>query len=217
MTKEKIKSALESILFVWGDPIEAKSLADLFDVPSSDIIKYFRELAEEYEERGSGLAIREMDKSFQLCTNPENDDYIQRMCTPVKNKKLSQSSLEVLAIIAYKQPVTKSQIDNIRGIRCDRVLETLMAKGLVEECGRSSSIGRPYLYGTTKEFLKLFGFESLKDLPEIEDADSIVLEDEDFDYTDPGQLTIPMDAKEDENGQNQGGEEQGRPPHREYI
>lgn len=196
MTKEKIKSALESILFVWGDPIEAKTVADLFDVNTSEIIRYFRELAEDYQERGSGLAIREMDKSFQLCTNPENDDYIQRMCTPVRNKKLSQSSLEVLAIIAYKQPVTKSQIDNIRGIRCDRVLETLMSKGLVEECGRSSAIGRPYLYGTTKEFLKLFGFESLKDLPAIEDVDTLVLEDEDYEGASPDQLTIPIGMDE---------------------
>lgn len=197
MTKEKIKSALESILFVWGDPIEAKAVADLFDVPASDIVRYFRELAEDYQDRGSGLAIREMDKSFQLCTNPENDDYIQRMCTPVKNKKLSQSSLEVLAIIAYKQPVTKSQIDNIRGIRCDRVLETLMSKGLVEECGRSSAIGRPYLYGTTKEFLKLFGFESLKDLPAIEDVDTLVLDDEEYEEVSPDQLTIPMGTAEE--------------------
>lgn len=193
MTKEKIKSALESILFVWGDPVEAKSLSDLFDVPASEIIRCFRELAEDYEERGSGLAIREMDKSFQLCTNPENDDYIQRICTPVKNKRLSQPSLEVLAIVAYKQPVTKSQIDNIRGIRCDRVLETLIAKGLVEERGRSSSIGRPYLYGTTNEFLKLFGFESLKDLPEIEDIDTLVLDEEEFETDDPNQLSIPID------------------------
>lgn len=193
MTKEKIKSALESILFVWGDPVEAKSLSDLFDVPTSEIIRCFRELAEDYEERGSGLAIREMDKSFQLCTNPENDDYIQRICTPVKNKRLSQPSLEVLAIVAYKQPVTKSQIDNIRGIRCDRVLETLIAKGLVEERGRSSSIGRPYLYGTTSEFLKLFGFESLKDLPEIEDVDTLVLDEEEFETDDPNQLSIPID------------------------
>jgi len=197
MTKEKIKSALESILFVWGDPIEAKTVADLFDVNTSDIIRCFRELAEDYQERGSGLAIREMEKSFQLCTNPENDDYIQRMCTPVRNKKLSQASLEVLAIIAYKQPVTKSQIDNIRGIRCDRVLETLMAKGLVEECGRSSAIGRPYLYGTTKEFLKLFGFESLKDLPAIEDVDTLVLEDEDYEGASPDQLTIPIGTDND--------------------
>jgi len=197
MTKEKIKSALESILFVWGDPIEAKTVADLFDVNTSDIIRCFRELAEDYQERGSGLAIREMEKSFQLCTNPENDDYIQRMCTPVRNKKLSQASLEVLAIIAYKQPVTKSQIDNIRGIRCDRVLETLMSKGLVEECGRSSAIGRPYLYGTTKEFLKLFGFESLKDLPAIEDVDTLVLEDEDYEGASPDQLTIPIGTDND--------------------
>lgn len=197
MTKEKIKSALESILFVWGDPVEAKSLSDLFDVPTSEIIRCFRELAEDYEERGSGLAIREMDKSFQLCTNPENDDYIQRICTPVKNKRLSQPSLEVLAIVAYKQPVTKSQIDNIRGIRCDRVLETLISKGLVEERGRSSAIGRPYLYGTTKEFLRLFGFESLKDLPEIEDIDTLVLDEEEFETDDPNQLSIPIDETQE--------------------
>jgi len=194
MTKEKIKSAIESILFVWGDPIEAKAVADLFDISTSDAVRYFKELAEEYEERGSGLAIREMDKSFQLCTNPENDDYIQRMCTPVKNKKLSQASLEVLAIIAYKQPVTKSQIDNIRGIRCDRVLEALILKGLVEERGRSSAIGRPYLYGTTKEFLRLFGFETIKDLPELEDVDTLMLEDEEGE--DPGQLTLPLGEEE---------------------
>ncbi|MCQ2552066.1 MAG: SMC-Scp complex subunit ScpB [Clostridia bacterium] len=178
MTKEKIKSAIESILFVWGDPLEAKVVADLFDIPTSEALQYFRELQEDYEEKGSGLCLREIDKSFQLCTNPENDDYIQRLCTPVRTRKLSQSSLEVLAIIAYKQPVTKAQIESIRGIRSDRVLEGLMLKGLVEELGRSNAIGRPYLYGTTKEFLRLFGFESLKELPEIEEIDELITEED---------------------------------------
>ena len=121
-----------------------------------------------------------MDKCFQLCTNAENDDYIRMLCTPVKERRLSQSSLEVLAIIAYKQPVTKAQIDAVRGIRCDRVLESLMRRELVEERGRSSGIGRPYLYGTTRRFLEIFGFESLDDLPLIEDIDSLTLDDEDF-------------------------------------
>ena len=192
MTKEKIKSVLESLMFVMGEPLEAKTAAELFEMPTADILKIFRELASDYEERGSGLIIREMDKAFQLCTNPENDDYIRILCTPVKEKKLSQSALEVLAINAYKQPVTKSQIDAIRGIRSDRVLESLMKRDLIKELGRSDSVGRPYLYGTTRQFLELFGFESLAELPEIEDADSLVLEDEDFEEPAPDQLTMPV-------------------------
>ena len=199
MTKENIKSALESLLFVWGDPLEAKTAGELFNLPPQDMVKIFRELAAEYEERGSGLRIKEADKSFQLCTNPENDDYIRRLCNPVKEKRLSQAALEVLAVIAYKQPVTKTQIDGVRGIKSDRVLETLMKKGLIEEKGRSSAIGRPILYGTTREFLSLFGFESLADLPELEDVGSLVLDDElssesDFSLADnPDQLTLPLE------------------------
>ena len=102
-----------------------------------------------------------------------------------------QGLLEVLAVVAYKQPVTKSQIDAIRGIRSDRVLESLMRRELVEERGRSSGIGRPYLYGTTRRFLEIFGFESLDDLPLIEDIDSLTLDDEDFEEPMPDQLTIP--------------------------
>jgi len=192
MTKESIKSVMESLMFVMGEPVEAKTVADLLEIPTADAIKLFRELASEYEDRGSGLRVREMDKAFQLCTCAENDDYITRLITPVREKKLSQSSLEVLAIIAYKQPVTKGQIDAIRGIRSDRVLENLIKRGLVEELGRSSAVGRPYLYGTTRYFLELFGFESLADLPEIDDADSLVLEDEDFEEASPDQLTMPV-------------------------
>ena len=192
MTNESIKSVLESLMFVMGDPVEAKTAADLLGIPTSDAVKLFRELATEYEDRGSGIRIREMDKAFQLCTCAENDDYITKLCTPVKERRLSQSSLEVLAIIAYKQPVTKSQIDAIRGIRSDRVLEGLLKRDLIRELGRSSAVGRPYLYGTTRTFLELFGFESLADLPEIDDADSLVLDDEDFEEPAPDQLTIPV-------------------------
>ena len=188
MTDKSIKSALESILFVWGEPLEAKTAAELFNIPAGDMIKIFRELAAEYEERGSGLMIRELDKAFQLCTDPKNDDYIRTLCTPVKEKRLSQAALEVLAIVAYKQPVGKSEIDQIRGIKSERVLEGLMNKGLVEEKGRSNAIGRPILYGTTRDFLALFGFESLEDLPPLEDLDSLMI--------DSDQLTIPMDLEE---------------------
>ena len=178
MTNKSIKSALESLLFVWGEPLEAKTAAELFNLPVSDMLHILRELADDYKERESGLEIREMDKSFQLCTNPENDDYIRKLCTPVKEKRLSQAALEVLAVVAYKQPVTKTQIDGIRGIKSDRVIEGLMKRELIEEKGRSSAIGRPILYGTTKNFLALFGFETLADLPEIEDIGNLVLSEE---------------------------------------
>ncbi|MBQ2083771.1 MAG: SMC-Scp complex subunit ScpB, partial [Firmicutes bacterium] len=132
-----------------------------------------------------------------LCTNPENDDYITKLVTPVKEKRLSQAALEVLAVIAYKQPVTKAQIDAVRGIKSDRVLETLMKKDLVEEKGRSKQIGRPILYGTTRNFLFTFGFESLDELPELEDIGSLTLDDDPeglelLREVDPDQLTLPL-------------------------
>ncbi|MBQ4371828.1 MAG: SMC-Scp complex subunit ScpB [Firmicutes bacterium] len=191
MTDQKIKSALESLLFVWGEPLEAKAAAELFDITPAEMLRIMRELKAEYDERGGGIRIAEADKAFRLCTDPENDDYITRFVTPVKEKRLSQAALEVLAVIAYKQPVTKSEIDQIRGIRSDRVLEGLTRRGLVEERGRSAAIGRPILYGTTRQFLELFGFESLDGLPEIEDAEILAGD---------GQLTMPAGAEQLELG-----------------
>ena len=193
MAHENIKSAVESLLFVWGDPLDARTLADLFNIPVSDMLHIMRDMMDEYEDRGSGLRIREMDKTFQLCTNPKNDDYVQKLCTPVKEKRLSQPALEVLAVIAYKQPVTKAQIDAVRGIKSDRVLEGLMKKELVEEKGRSSAIGRPILYGTTKKFLALFGFETLKDLPVLDDVDDmLMMEDLDPEDIPTGQIALEI-------------------------
>lgn len=178
-SKRTIKSALESLMFVWGQPLNVREAAEMFNVPWREIYDNMKELQEEYEEQGRGIRIREIDKSFQFCTAPENGEYIERFCTPTREKKLSQSALEVLAIIAYKQPVTRSEIESIRGIKCDRVVEGLMKKELIEEKGRSTGIGRPILYGTTKLFLEKFGFESLKDLPEIEEIDALMGTDED--------------------------------------
>lgn len=173
-SKKSIKSALESMMFVWGEPLEVKTCADIFNISKEDCLKYFLELKEEYEQEGRGIVIRQVNKSFQFVTRAENMVYIERLCTPVKIKKLSQSALEVLAIVAYKQPVTKGEIDAIRGIKCDRVMEGLVKKDLVCAKGRSEGIGRPVLYGTTDTFLKQFGFSTLKDLPEIEDIESAI-------------------------------------------
>lgn len=197
MATQTIKSALESLLFVWGEPLEAKIAAELFNMTVPDTVDAFRELKDEYDQRHGGLLIREIDKSFQLVTNPENDDYIQKLCTPVKEKRLSQQALEVLAVIAYKQPVTKGEIDSIRGIRSDRVIEGLLRKELICEKGRASSIGRPMLYATTRKFLELFGFESLSELPELGDISAVLPEDGEEDESIFGQLSM-LDAMNEE-------------------
>ena len=177
-SKKTIKSAIESMMFVWGKPLHIKEIAEIFNVDKKEIYDYCKELQEEYEQEGRGIVIREVNKSFQFVTRKENLDYIERLCTPVKHRKLSQSALEVLAIVAYKQPVTKGEIEAVRGIRCDRVIEGLSRKNLVAEVGRSDAVGRPILYGTTDEFLKQFGFETLKELPSIEDIEGVLADDD---------------------------------------
>ena len=193
-SKKTIKSAFESMMFTWGEPLEAKMAADVFNISKQDAYDYFKELQAEYEQEGRGIVIREVNGAFQFVAREENADYIERLCTPVKAKRLSQSALEVLAIVAYKQPVTKGEIEAIRGIKCDRVMEGLMNKNLVEAVGRSEAIGRPILYGTTDTFLKNFGFTSIKDLPEIDDIESAINVDvdaeEEKDPVAEGQMTI---------------------------
>ena len=179
-SKKAMKSAFESMMFVWGQPLEAKVAADVFNITKQEAYDLFKELQEEYEQEGRGIVIREVNKAFQFVTSEENADYIERLCTPVKARKLSQSALEVLAIVAYKQPVTKGEIEAIRGIKCDRVMEGLMKKDLVCEKGRSDAVGRPILYGTTDTFLKNFGFSSLKELPPIDDIEGVMAVDADL-------------------------------------
>lgn len=197
ISKKGIKSALESMMFVWGEPLDVKTVAEIFDIDKNDAYSYFKELQDEYEQEGRGIVIREVNKAFQFVTREENATYIERLCTPVKVKRLSQSALEVLAIIAYKQPVTKGEIDAIRGIKSDRVVEGLMKKELVCEKGRSNSIGRPILLGTTDTFLKNFGFTSLKELPEIEDIESAVSYEGPIDQLEAQQITLNLEAEEE--------------------
>lgn len=166
------KSALESMMFVMGEAIEVKDAASILETSREEIRELFNEIKDEYEMEGRGIRIRQLDDSYGFVTNIENDVFIRKLCTPVRIKRLSQAALEVLAIIAYRQPVTRGEIDSIRGIKSERVIEGLSDKGLVEAVGRSEGVGRPVLYGTTKEFLAKFGFSSLDDLPEIEELES---------------------------------------------
>lgn len=173
-----IKAAFEAMMFTWGEPLDVKLAADVFGITSKEAYETFNELRNEYEQQGRGIRIREINKAFQFVTSPDVYDYIERLCTPSKQKKLSQAALEVLAIIAYKQPVTRGEIEAVRGIKCERVLEGLENKNLIEEVGRSPGIGRPILYGTTDMFLRNFGFSSINELPDIDDIESVVHEQE---------------------------------------
>lgn len=169
--RKAIKSTFEAMMFVLGEPLLAKDAAEVVEINKDEAYEIFLELKSEYEKEKRGIQIREINGSFQFITDKDQEMFIRKLCTPVKVKRLSQAALEVLAIIAYRQPVTRGEIDQIRGIKCDRVIEGLIDKGLIEISGRSEGIGRPLLYSTTDLFLKKFGFSSINDLPNIEQFD----------------------------------------------
>jgi len=189
-SKKSVKSAFESMLFVWGEPLPARLAGEVFNLEAKEALELFRELMEEYEQEGRGIRIREINKSFQFVTDPANAEYVTRLVTPIKQRRLTQAALEVLAIIAYKQPVTRGEIEAIRGIKCDRVLEGLQKRELIDEVGRSAGIGRPILYGTTDAFLRYFGFTTLRDLPEIEDIERAIEAEEPGDGLDLQQIAL---------------------------
>jgi len=191
-SKKTIKAAFESMMFVWGEPLDAKVAAEVFNIDFKEAYGYFKELEKEYEQEGRGIRIIETEKKFQFATASENNEYIERLCTPSKEKRLSQAALEVLAIIAYKQPVTKGEIESIRGIKCDRVIEGLTKKVLICEVGRSGGIGRPILYGTTFEFLQNFGYKTLDELPDIEDIENAVQNEEELSNLDFQQISLDI-------------------------
>jgi segregation and condensation protein B len=189
-SKKSIKSAFESMMFIWGEPLSSKLAGEVFNIDAKEAYDYLKELQQEYDQEGRGIRIREVNKSFQYVTDGGNSEYIERLCTPIKHRRLTQSALEVLAIVAYKQPVTRGEIEAIRGIKCDRVLEGLQKRELIEEVGRSTGIGRPILYGTTDAFLKYFGFSTLRELPEIEDIEAAIEYDESKDPLDLQQIAL---------------------------
>ncbi|MBR2707641.1 MAG: SMC-Scp complex subunit ScpB [Mogibacterium sp.] len=192
-SNKTMKSALETMMFMWGEPLEVKDAAEVLEADKNVIRGLFGELQAEYEQEGRGIRIREVDDAFGFVTLPENEIFLKKLCTPVRVRRLSQAALEVLAIIAYRQPVTRSEIDSIRGIKSERVIDGLIDKGLVEVSGRSEGIGRPLIYATTKEFLKKFGFSSLKDLPEVPEYEEMRREREEEGY---GQIAIDFEGKE---------------------
>jgi segregation and condensation protein B len=166
--KNSLKSAIEALLFASGEPLSLQDLVNHIEEKSKHIEILIQEMIEEYEnDRNRGIKIIGIKGSYQLVTKAENSDYIQKLLKKNKRQSLSQASIESLAIIAYKQPITRIDIDEIRGVKSESAIQRLIEKELIKEVGRLEVPGRPILYGTTDEFLRQFELKDLKELPSL--------------------------------------------------
>jgi len=186
MDKREIKSVIESLLFVWGEPLSVSDIADVLELSRKEIDNVIKEMMGEFNYNRRGLQIIQIRDSYQLTTRSEHYDWISKLCTPKNDKKLSNATLETLSIIAYKQPITRMEVESPRGDKCDKSIRTLLQKELVKEVGRLERTGRPIVYGTTDDFLKYFGLTSLEQLPQLEDLHKV--EDDD-----DGQLELNIE------------------------
>ncbi|RZT22506.1 MULTISPECIES: SMC-Scp complex subunit ScpB [Fictibacillus] len=168
MERNEIKAVIEGLLFVSGDEgIDRKQIAQVLEKESKDIDEIINELKESYLSADRGMTIVEYAGSLQFVTKPDHAVYYERLVETPGHSTLSQAALETLAIIAYKQPITRSEIEEVRGVKTEKPLQTLSAKGLVKEVGRAEGTGRAILYGTTKAFLDHFGLQTIKELPPL--------------------------------------------------
>lgn len=171
MNIDKIAGIIESILFVASEPMNAKECQKIFlesgeiDVSIKDISMAFEKLEKKYQKKDSGLSILKIENSYQLISRIDNNRFVEKIIIKKRKKSLSQAAFEVLSIIAYKQPITKIEIEEIRGVKSDSALSNLVENELIYESGRLDKIGKPILYSTTEKFLLEFGLSSLKDLP----------------------------------------------------
>ncbi|NLX62856.1 MAG: SMC-Scp complex subunit ScpB [Tissierellia bacterium] len=174
MDDREIKAIIESLLFTWGDPLSISDIANILEMKNKEVRKLLDEMISEFEYNRRGIRIIRVKDKYQLSTRPEHYQWISKLTDRKENKGLSNAALETLAIIAYRQPITKSEIESIRGVRCDKAINTLINKNLIKEMGRLERTGRPIIYGTTDEFLRYFGLEDLKDLPGLDELNYII-------------------------------------------
>lgn len=162
-----LEAATEAILFTMGDSVEIGKLAKALEVDIDTARKTVRNLMNRYDKEERGLKILELEHAYQMCTRQEYYEYLVRLALQPKKAVLSDVMMETLSIIAYKQPVTKAEIEKIRGVKCDHAINKLIEYNLVQELGRMDAPGRPIVFGTTEEFLRNFGMDSTENLPEI--------------------------------------------------
>lgn len=167
MDKKELEAAVEAILFTMGNAVEVERVAKAIGMSTEATRKMLRTMKEKYETEGRGIRLIELEDSFQMCTNPELYEYLIKIAKQPKKIVLTDVVLETLSIIAYKQPITRIELEKIRGVKCDHAVNKLIEFNLVKEVGRLDAPGRPLLFGTTEEFLRRFGVSSIDDLPEV--------------------------------------------------
>jgi segregation and condensation protein B len=186
-SKKELKGAVEALLFVSDEPLKASELAKILKVSEKEVEKIVQELSLSYERKDRGIRLRQVARGFRLYSSPDYASYIQNLLAHKDHRRLTQAALETLAIIAYKQPVTKAEISAIRGVSSEGVVATLLRKELIKEVGRAKAPGNPVLYGTTAHFLESLGLNSLADLPPLDEIAAEVSreEREELDNTKP--------------------------------
>ena len=162
----ELAKIIEAILFVSGEPVQLGAVARALEVTELEVSAAADELASDYDYNRRGICLKRFGSHIQLSTRPDYAPQIEKLLQPIQKQSLSQAALETLAVGAYKQPVTRLDIEAVRGVKCDYSVQSLMNKGLIEEVGRKETLGRPILYGTTDAFLSHFGLTSLEDLPQ---------------------------------------------------
>ena len=178
VSEGSLKGKIEAILFVAGEAVSLKDLSNSLKISEKALKKELDEISSEYDYEQRGFMLKRFGDKVQLATRPLYAGDIVRLLQPVQQQSLSQAAMETLAVVAYKQPVTRAEVEQIRGVKCDYSLQSLMIKGMIQEAGRKDTIGRPILYATTDFFLSHFGISSLDDLPPLPEKESNSPEEE---------------------------------------
>ena len=168
MTDDELKIRIEAILFATDQPVSSRRIAEVLETTDGKVRALVAELREHYDQTGRAFAVEEIGGGYQILTRPEYGETVQQLFKVDRAHRLSQAALETLAIIAYKQPIIRAEIEDIRGVQVQPLLKGLQEQGLVRIVGRAEQLGRPLLYGTTRKFLLTFGLKSAKDLPPVE-------------------------------------------------
>ena len=184
MAEGSLKGRIEAILFVAGEAVSIRDMAKALQIDEKELKAALKEIGSEYDYEQRGFMLKRFGDKVQPATRPVYSEDVLRLLQPVQQQSLSQAAMETLAVVAYKQPVTRAEVEQIRGVKCDYSLQSLMMKGLIQEAGRKDTIGRPILYATTDTFLSHFGIQGLEDLPPLPETESGTTEEED----DPDEL-----------------------------
>ena len=164
-TKDNLKNILEAILFASGDPLSISVLGSSLEIDIKDVSSAIAELQNEYKENNRGISVVVMDSAVQMTTNEAYANLVEEVLSPIRSEKLTKSAIEVLSIVAYRQPITRGEIAEIRGVRSDYLINTLLKKNLIRECGRKDALGHPSLFATTEIFLRDFNLKDISQLP----------------------------------------------------